>query len=139
MPITISFDIEQASVKDGNDRTRIQVAFLRLGWEHIGGSCWRYPALGTQPASEDWFNHVVPALMYLRSVVEHSGMNMFRFTIDAHSEAGFRGDIYPVVGQPIMPSAHITMHPTGLDPKHEEKLSEPRLKTFISDAATSLE
>ena len=135
----VSFDIEQASVKDGNDRTRIQVAFLRLGWEHIGGSCWRYPALGTQHASEDWMNHVVPALMYLRSIVEHSGMNMFRFTIDAHSEAGFRGDLNPIVGQAILPSGQIVMYPTGLQPNHEDKLSEARLQQFIADAATSLQ
>ena len=73
MPITVSFDIETDSIQDANDRTRIQVCFLRLCWEHIGGSSWRYPSLGAQPASEDWFNHVIPALMYFRSIVEHSG------------------------------------------------------------------
>jgi hypothetical protein len=41
MPVILTFDIEDASVRDPNDRTRIQVAFLRFGWEHIGGSAWR--------------------------------------------------------------------------------------------------
>ncbi len=45
MPVTITFDIEDASVKDVNDRGRIYAAFQRLGWENIGGSAWRYPAL----------------------------------------------------------------------------------------------
>ena len=91
MPVTFSFDIEQASIQDANDRTRIQLAFLRFGWEHIGGSSWRYPELGTQEhPSEDWFNHVIPALMYFRAIVEHSGMNVSKMTLDAHSEAGYR-------------------------------------------------
>lgn len=138
MPITVSFDVESQSVTDPNDRTRIQVAFLRLGWEHIGGSCWRYPRLGTINVSEDWLNHVIPALMYFRSIVEHSGMNVYRFTIDAHSEAGYRGDTNPSVGQPIQNGEQITMYATALEPGHEEKLSEDRLKKFISDAAGSL-
>ena len=64
MPVTITFDIEDASVQDVNDRGRIYASFQRFGWENIGGSAWRYPALGSQNISEDWFNHVIPALMY---------------------------------------------------------------------------
>jgi len=138
MPITLTFDIEEASVKDPNDRTRIIVAFKRFGWEHIGGSTWRYPALGSQNPSEDWFNHVVPALAYFRSLVEHSGMQVTQFTIDAHSEAGFRSAAQPPVGQPIHPAASITLYPTGLKPDYDTKLSEDRLRQFISDAANSL-
>lgn len=138
MPITVSFDIEDASVQDGNDRTRIQVAFLRFGWEHIGGSCWRYPALGAQPASEDWFNHVIPALAYFRALVEHSGMNVYRFTIDAQSSAGYRGDANPQVGHGIEHANQINLYPTGLQLNHEEKLSEARLRQFIEATAISL-
>src|SRR6266850_2463368 len=113
MPITMTFDIEQASVRDPNDRTRIIVAFKRFGWEHIGGSAWRYPALGTDHPSEDWFNHVIPALMYFRAIVEHSQMQVTQFTIDAHSEAGYRGAaaIHPT-GQPILSAQQIALYPT---------------------------
>ena len=136
MPITITFDIEDASIKDGNDRTRIIAAFTRLGWEHIGGSAWRYPALGTQNASEDWFNHVIPALMYFRSLVEHAQLEVYNFTIDAHSEAGHRGKHDPVVGQPIKDSTAITTYPAN--PAYDNALSEDRLRKFIKDSADSL-
>lgn len=71
--------------------------------------------------------------MYFRSIVEHSGMNVYRFTIDAHSEAGYRGDIAPVVGQPITAGANIHAYPANI-----AVLSEDRLKQFITDAAASL-
>ena len=136
MPITLTFDIEQASIKDGNDRTRIIAAFTRLGWEHIGGSAWRYPALGSQNASEDWFNHVIPALMYFRSLVEHANLDVYNFTIDAHSEAGHRSKHNPVVGQPIKHSASITTY--AAISEYDAALSDSRLRKFIKDAADSL-
>lgn len=136
MPITITFDIDDATVSDGNDRNRITASFRRLGWEHIGGSAWRYPALGTANTSEDWFNHVIPALMYFRSIVEHAGINVYNFTIDAHSEAGHRGKASPPLGEPITDSANITMYQTIAS--NDSVLSEARLRKFISDAADSL-
>jgi hypothetical protein len=140
MPVTFSFDIEQASIGDPNDRTRIQLAFLRFGWEHIGGSSWRYPELTAQGhPSEDWFNHVVPALMYFRAIVEHSGMNVTKMTLDAHSEAGYRsGGAAPAVGQRIQPAATIQMYPPNLGPGTEVILSEARLREFVRDTADSL-
>lgn len=136
MPVTLTFDIENASVRDVNDRERIFQAFERLGWENIGGSCWRYPKLSNaqQHASEDWFNHVIPALMYFRALVEHSGMNVTQFTIDAHSEAGYRQGP-PVVGQPIEAGANVTMYPST---HVATALSEQRLRQFISDCAGTL-
>lgn len=136
MPVTLTFDIENASVKDPNDRERIYQAFERLGWENIGGSCWRYPRLADIPqhASEDWFNHVIPALMYFRSIVEHSGMNVTQFTIDAHSEAGYRQGP-PAVGQPIREANNIATYPSA---HVGNGLSEQRLKRFISDCAETL-
>lgn len=139
MPITLTFDIDDASVKDANDRDRIILNFRRFGWEHIGGSAWRYPALGTQNTSEDWFNHVIPALFYFRSLVEHAGLNVYNFTLDAHSEAGHRGNAVPPLGSPIQNAANIVMYsPNMNDPKREAKLSEDRLKQFIAAAANSL-
>ena len=135
MPVTFSFDIEQASIRDTNDRTRIELAFKRLGWEHIGGSSWRYPALGAGHPSEDWFSHVIPALMFFRSIVEHSGMNVTKYTLDAHSEAGYRGG----PGHPaIYSGTALPTYPPGLAPGTEAILSEARLKQFVTDAANSL-
>jgi hypothetical protein len=136
MPVTFTFDIDDSTVQDPNDRNRIIACFDRLGWEHIGGSAWRYPALGSHHASEDWFNHVIPALMYFRSLVEHSGMDVYNFTIDAHSEAGHRGRASTPVGTAVQSAANIAMHPTS--PGNDTVLSETRLRQFISDAANSL-
>ncbi len=133
MPITVTFDIDDTSVNDTNDRNRIVQCFTRFGWEHIGGSAWRYPALGTDHIPEDWFNHVIPALMYFRSLVEHSGMDVYQFTIDAHSEAGHRGRTQTPIGQPIQSADQILMYPS-----QDAVLSEARLKKFVKDAADSL-
>ncbi|MBI1756185.1 MAG: hypothetical protein HYR64_03660 [Fimbriimonas ginsengisoli] len=139
MPVTFTFDIEDASVADPNDRTRIQVAFLRFGWEHVGGSAWRYPKFGAdEHPSEDWLNHVVPALMYFRSLVEHSNMRVTKFTLDAHSEAGYRTNGARAIGQPIAKGAAIVLCAPNLAAEQEEKLSENRLKRFVSDTAGSL-
>ena len=139
MPITLSFDIEQASIQDPNDRMRIELAFKRFGWEHVGGSSWRYPALGTdQHPSEDWFNHVIPAMMYFRSLVAHSGMNVTKFTIDAHSEAGYRGTAAPPIGQPIQAGGAVSMYAPNMAPATEAILSEQRLKQFFQAAENSL-
>jgi hypothetical protein len=136
MPITLTFDIDDASVTDGNDRTRVIACFERFGWEHIGGSAWRYPALGTENVSEDWFNHVIPALMYFRSLVNHANLSVYNFTIDAHSEAGHRGRATPPLGEPIHQPANIAMYPTS--PTYDGALSEQRLRTFLQNTVDSL-
>lgn len=142
MPITFTFDLN-GNIPDSNDRTRIIACFTRLGWEHIGGSAWRYPALGTSNASEDWFNHVIPALMYFRSLVEHGGITVDTFTIDAHSEAGYRRSANASLalpanrGAPIQDSNAIITYPV-LVPSYDSALSDARLKKFLSDAANSL-
>jgi hypothetical protein len=138
MPVTFSFDFEQNSVKDSNDRTRIQLAFLRLGWEHVGGSSWRYPALDAAYPSEDWFNHVIPALMYFRSIVEHSGIVVTRYALDSHSPAAYRSG-NPAIGAVIEPSASVKMYEPPLEEGVKAKLSEDRLRKFISDSAKSLQ
>lgn len=136
MPVTVTFDIDEASVTDANDRNRILACFTRLGWERVGGSAWRYPALGTQNVSEDWMNHVVPALMYLRSIACHANLDVYSFTIDAHSEAGHRGRATPILGSPIQQAANITMYPTNN--AYDGLLSEQRLKDFIQASTDNL-
>lgn len=135
MPITLTYDFEESTIEDSNDRNRITSAFKRFGWEHIGGSAWRYPALGTDNTSEDWFNHVIPALMYFRSIVEHAGITVHNFTIDAHSEAGHRGRASPPLGEPIAAGADIVLYQVN---SNDGALSEARLRRFVTDSADSL-
>ena len=135
MPVTFSFDIEEASVQDANDRTRIQVSFSRFGWEHLGGSSWRYPPLGNSKIPEDWFNHVIPALMYFRALVEHSGIQVSSLTLDAHSEAGQR---HSQGAGALAAASAISLVAPPLDPGVLNKLSEARLRRFVQDAANSL-
>jgi len=138
MPVTLTFDILEKTVKDPNDRTRLIVMFRRLGWEHIGGSSWRYPAIGSEHPSEDWFNHVIPALMYFRSLVKAKGIQVTKFTLDAHSEAGYRMTPNKVVGQAINSGKEIETYETGLKKEYDDKLSGDRLRKFIDDCAKSL-
>ena len=132
----MTFDIDSASIVDPNDRTRIIACFQRFGWEHIGGSAWRYPALGTANVSEDWFNHVIPALTYFRSLVCHANLDVYNFTIDAHSEAGHRGKAVPPLGQPIKQAAALTLYPAN--PAYSAALSEQRLRDFMQACADDL-
>lgn len=87
MPVVITFDIEGAP---SVERNRIQSFFERFGWENLGGSSYRYPKLGTndQPV-EDWFNHVVPALMLFRSYIISSGRPLTKCTLDVQASTGY--------------------------------------------------
>jgi hypothetical protein len=86
MPVVFTFDIRGAQPVEHN---RIQSFFERLGWQNLGGSSYRYPRLGTQQPVEDWFNHVIPALMLFRSFILSSGRQLGGFTIDVQSSTGF--------------------------------------------------
>jgi hypothetical protein len=134
MPITITFDIDTASLKDGNDRARIRLAFQRLGWETIGGTAYRYPPLttvpGTPPPVEDWFNHVVPALMYMRSIIEQKQIGITNFTIDSVSSTGWRLGI----GPRIQSSATIQLQPTS---PNDTALTEDRLREWLQTTAAA--
>ncbi len=132
MPITFTFDIDRATI-DANDTARIIACFERFGWEHVGGSSWRYPALGTENVSEDWFNHVIPALMYFRSIATHADMDVYNFTIDAHSVAGHRGRVAVPLGEPIRQAADITMYGSNYG-----VLSEQRLRDFVQASTEDL-
>lgn len=87
MPIVITFDIQGAPPIE---RNRIQSFFQRFGWENLGGSSYRYPRLGTvdQPV-EDWFNHVVPALMLFRAYLLSSRRPLTKCTLDVQSSSGY--------------------------------------------------
>lgn len=88
MPVVFTYDLAGAESAEHN---RIQSAFERLGWQNLGGSSYRYPKLGThdQPV-EDWFNHIIPALMLFRCyVVSSDSRNVSKFTLDVQSSSGF--------------------------------------------------
>jgi hypothetical protein len=86
MPIVVTFDIEGAPPRD---RNRIQSFFERLGWENLGGSSYRYPRLGSDQPVEDWFNHIIPALMLFRTYLISSGKTLSKFTLDVQASSGF--------------------------------------------------
>ena len=87
MPVIFTFDLAGAPPIE---RNRLQCAFERLGWQNLGGSAYRYPKLGTadQPV-EDWFNHIVPALMLFRAYIRQSGRAVSKFSIDVQSSGGY--------------------------------------------------
>jgi len=126
MPITITFDLNSRTT-DGNDRTRIRLAFQRLGWETIGGTAYRYPPLNAQQAQqlpEDWFNHVVPALMYMRALIEKKRIQVENFTIDAHTSTAWHGSAGPrILDTQSMPLA--------VPPTEDAALSETRLRDWL--------
>jgi hypothetical protein len=89
VPITVTFDVLRPAPLELN---RIRGFFERLGWEHLGNTAYRYPELHSQHPTEDWFNHVVPELMLLRSFARYAattGRDIRKFSIDVQSSTGF--------------------------------------------------
>ena len=89
MPIIVTFDINRPTSLELN---RLRGAFERLGWEHLGNTAYRYPKLHQPNAVEDWFNHVIPALMLLRSFAVSllaSERSLDKFSIDVQSSTGY--------------------------------------------------
>jgi hypothetical protein len=85
MPVTVSYDL--SAVQDANDRNYIRSMFERFNWRRMGGSVFRYDGVD-QPGGgkyEDWLNHVVPALMFMRSFLINKNIQLRFFTIDAAS------------------------------------------------------
>jgi len=106
VPITVTFDVDQPTPPELN---RIRGFFERLGWEHLGNTAYRYPKLHGRHPTEDWFNHVLPALMMLRAFARHAaanGRNIHKFSIDVQTSTGFN----PLtgVGTPPLAANRIT-------------------------------
>lgn len=89
MPIMFSYDVRQTDDTDKHDHDfhRLQSMMERLGWQRVGGSCYRYPPLG-ESTDEDWLNQVVPALMLFRAYVLKRRLRLDRYTLEAHSSTG---------------------------------------------------
>lgn len=118
MPATFTYDVTDI---DNNDRTRIRSAFERFGWEHLGGSVFRYPRFDQNGAIEDWLNHVIPAVMFFRSFVLHRGLTLSAFTLDCQSLSCFKANTANAgagpssgPGMPLMQPTNVQMAEQGL-------------------------
>ena len=117
MPIVVTFDIQGAQPAE---RNRIRSLFERLGWEALGGTAYRYQILAGNSQLEDWFNHVVPALMLIRAYILKSGRPLTRFSLDAQSSTGMNpGAGY---GTRRVPVAKLFFYPPGNPQFGEENL-----------------
>jgi len=124
MPVVITFDIAAAP---SGERNRIQSFFERFGWENLGGSSYRYPKLGTddQPV-EDWFNHVIPALMLFRTYLISSGRQLTKCTLDVSTSTGYSPNTN--YGNPPLPGAAVPLYqPTNL------QFGEQRLRDWLTN------
>src|SRR2546421_792442 len=126
VPITVTFDIHNPAPHELN---RIRGFFERLGWEHLGNTAYRYPKLHGQHPTEDWFNHVIPALMMLRAFARYAaagGRNLDKFSIDVQSSTGFN----PItnVGTLPLPAAQITYSQPS---KSGRNFARQRLEAWI--------
>ncbi len=125
MPITATYDVTDL---DRNDRTRIRSAFERFGWEHIGGSTFRYPAFAHDDDFEDWLNCVVPALHFFRSFVLSKGITLSAFTLDTHSSSCFKEG---TAGAAIKDGSHLPLAPPA-----NVQMGEQALRDWVN-ATTS--
>ena len=87
MPVIVTYELEGGSTAD---RNRLQSMFERLGWENLGGSAYRYPRLGTgdEHPTENWLNHVIPALMLFRCFFVQPNKNLKKYTLDVQTSTG---------------------------------------------------
>jgi hypothetical protein len=124
MPIVITFDIQGAPPVE---RNRIQSFFERFGWENLGGSSYRYPRLGTddQPV-EDWFNHVIPALMLFRTYLVSSGRTLIKCTLDVQSSSGYSPNAN--YGKPPLDGAAAPLYPPT-----NPAFGEQNLRSWLTD------
>ena len=84
MPITLSYDLK---TDDTKHRTYIRSMLERFYWRRLGGSVFRYAGVTLEDGTvyEDWLNHVVPAVMFMRSYLLSRGVSLRFLTIDAFS------------------------------------------------------
>ena len=132
MPITITYDF---AGDIGNHRSWLRSMLERFGFRRLGGSVFRYQ--GTRDASghdtDDWLNHVAPALMLFRSYVVHNGLTLSRFTIDAHSVAfvDLSDAAAPIGTSPCTGAAVALESPTNA------QAGEKDLRKFVDDCTAT--
>lgn len=126
MPVILTLDVDNAEPGEYN---RIQSLFERLGWEALGGTAYRYPKLGAEQPTEDWFNHVLPGLMLVRSYLLKKGRHLKRFTLDTNSSTGMNPA--ETFGTPPRKGANVQLY----QPDVYVHFGEGQLRTWL-DAVT---
>jgi hypothetical protein len=87
---TLCLSLSPTSLQGQQYRShRVQSFFERFGWENLGGSSYRYPRLGSRRRTEDWFNHVIPALMLFRAFSVCPRIRLKKFTLDVQAFTGY--------------------------------------------------
>ena len=106
MPGTFCFELDAAPYASNQIGSLIE----RLGWERLDARTYRYPRLSDRTAGEleDWFNHVVPALMLFRSYVLTKHLPVKALTLDVQSSAGYRREAG--VGSPPLQAEHVRLY-----------------------------
>lgn len=125
MPVTLSYDLGNVTP---NQRNYVRSMFERFGWKRLGGSVFRYNGRSINHIlQEDWFNDVVPAIMFFRAFALQNGIEITRFTLDAASVAR----IEPGFGRPPKTGANLILkEPTNV------QSSAQALRDFV-DATTA--
>lgn len=116
MPVIFSFDLV-----GGGQHNHISSFFQRFGWQNLGGSSYRYPKLGTDQAVEDWFNHVIPALMLFRSYVVQHQVDI-RYSLDVQSSTGYNPSTN--FGNPPLASDEIEFYSASIQQFGARKLRD---------------
>lgn len=129
MPIMFSYNFTGAAPADNN---KVQCVLERLGWERVGSSSYRYPPLNARAAPEDWFNRVIPGLMFFRAYAlkNRDRIAVELFSIDAQTSTGRSTN----AGNAMTGGADIGL----ADPTSPAHFGEQRLRDWL-DAVTGLE
>jgi hypothetical protein len=123
MPVNFSFKLKGPSP----DQSQLGALFERLGWERLDTGSFRYPRLIDEPGEaqlEDWFNHVVPALMLFRCYVLTRHLVVEDLTLDARTSTGYRRRAE--VGKPPLAAEYIKVFDQSgpgcsVDESHKEQ------------------
>lgn len=118
------------------DRCRISLALEQFGWESVGGSSWRYPALGQLEGPDDYFGQVAPALWYFRSLVAAKGINVTKYLLHADSEAYYRDA--DKTGHAALPIADVRILASVKSESTAAKLSERTLRRCLHATEAAL-
>jgi hypothetical protein len=133
MPVTISYDLAAA---DSNDRNYIRSMLERFRWRRLGGSVFRYDGVAQDDGStnEDWLNHVVPSLMFLRSFILRKQLQLKFFTVDAASISFLdHSDPQALLGTAPVAGQHLDL----AEPSNKQS-AEGTVRSFIDAAKDAI-
>lgn len=120
MPVTFCFELDAEPYASNQIGSLVE----RLGWERLDSRTYRYPRMtdGSGGELEDWFNHVVPALMLFRSFVLTKRLPVKTFTLDVQSSTGYRREAS--LGSPPLRAEHVRLYePSPAHGEHGESES----------------